>query len=183
MSLTSTYWKHIPTIKLAVQLVKPATAIAEGRGPWENNSATMNHGMGPGPISKNATKAKMATMLRYDIHLSWSCQSRRARLVTVILNLLVNATKRSTSRAVAIVIKTADPAIPSSPVKCRDLRPARSTTNSYIGKENKKRIVNQNKHFNSAILQTVDFTPNYNCVLMSLGLNIKKFGCILTVVG
>lgn len=69
-TLTTKYWKLIPTIKLAVQLVKPATAMAEGRGPCENNSATMNHGMGPGPISKNATKAKMATMLKYDIHLS-----------------------------------------------------------------------------------------------------------------
>lgn len=77
--LTSTYWKHIPTMKLAVQLVKPATAMAEGRGPCEKSSATMNHGMGPGPISKNATKAKMDTMLKYDIHLSWSCQSRGGR--------------------------------------------------------------------------------------------------------
>lgn len=70
ITLTTKYWKLIPTIKLAVQLVKPATAMAEGRGPCENNSATMNHGMGPGPISKNATKAKIATMLKYDIHLS-----------------------------------------------------------------------------------------------------------------
>lgn len=75
--LTATYGKHIPTIKLAVQLVKPATAMAEGLGPCENNSATMNQGMGPGPISKNATKAKMATMLTYDIHLSWFCGNRR----------------------------------------------------------------------------------------------------------
>lgn len=74
--LTSTYWKAIPTMKLAVQLEKPATAMAEGLGPCENNSATMNQGMGPGPISKNATKAKMATMLKYDIHLSWSYKSR-----------------------------------------------------------------------------------------------------------
>lgn len=51
-------------MKLAVQLDKPARAIAEGLGPCENNSATMNQGMGPGPISKKATKAKMATMLR-----------------------------------------------------------------------------------------------------------------------
>ena len=72
LTLTSTYWKPIPTMKLAVQLVKPATAMADGLGPWENNSATMNQGMGPGPISKNATKEKMATMLKYDIHLSFS---------------------------------------------------------------------------------------------------------------
>lgn len=36
-----------------------------------------------------------------------------------------------TCRARAIVIKMADPAIPISPVRCRDRRPARSTTNSY----------------------------------------------------
>lgn len=66
-------------MKLAVQLEKPATAMAEGLGPWENNSATMNQGMGPGPISKNATKAKMATMLKYDIHLYCSYKNRRQR--------------------------------------------------------------------------------------------------------
>ncbi|KAG7255554.1 hypothetical protein CRUP_025582 [Coryphaenoides rupestris] len=56
--------KLIPTKKLAVQLEQPATAMAAGRGPWENSSATMNQGMGPGPNSKNATNimtAKMAT--------------------------------------------------------------------------------------------------------------------------
>lgn len=42
---------------------------------------------------------------------------------------------RLTSRAKAIVIKTADPAIPISPTRCRDLRPARSTTNSYTNKQ------------------------------------------------
>lgn len=73
---TSMYWKPIPTMKLAVQLDKPATAMAEGLGPCENNSATMNQGMGPGPISKNATKEKMATMHKYDIHLSWSYKNR-----------------------------------------------------------------------------------------------------------
>lgn len=72
LQLTAIYGKPIPTMKLAVQLEKPATAMAEGLGPCENNSATMNQGMGPGPISKNATKAKMATMLKYDIHLSCS---------------------------------------------------------------------------------------------------------------
>lgn len=70
-------------MKLAVQLVKPATAIAEGLGPCENNSATMNQGMGPGPISKNATKAKMATMLKYDIHLSWSYKNRGGSLLAI----------------------------------------------------------------------------------------------------
>lgn len=42
--------------------------------------------------------------------------------------------EKPTSRAKAIVIKMADPAIPSSPSMCRDLRPARSTTNSYTKK-------------------------------------------------
>lgn len=64
LPLTSTYWKPIPTKKVAVQLEKPATAMAEGLGPWENSSAVMNQGMGPGPSSKNPTKEKMATMLR-----------------------------------------------------------------------------------------------------------------------
>lgn len=62
--LTSTYWKHMPTMKFEVQLEKPETAKAAGRGPWLKSSATMNHGMGPGPTSKKATKPKMATMLR-----------------------------------------------------------------------------------------------------------------------
>lgn len=62
--LTSTYWKHMPTMKFEVQLEKPATAMAAGRGPWLKSSATINHGMGPGPTSKKATKPKMATMLR-----------------------------------------------------------------------------------------------------------------------
>ncbi|KAF3834165.1 hypothetical protein F7725_025369 [Dissostichus mawsoni] len=52
----------IPTRKLAVQLQQPATAMAAGRGPWENSSATMNHGIGPGPSSKNATNIMTATM-------------------------------------------------------------------------------------------------------------------------
>lgn len=86
--LTSTYWKPIPTMKLAVQLDKPARAMAEGLGPCENSSATMNQGMGPGPISKKATKAKMATMLKYDIHLSWSYKSKEQenRLLKISFN-------------------------------------------------------------------------------------------------
>ncbi|KAG7271737.1 hypothetical protein CRUP_008419, partial [Coryphaenoides rupestris] len=80
---------------------KPATAKAEGRGPWENSSATMNQGMGPGPISKKATKEKMAAMLT-----------------------------GLTSKERAMVISTAETAIPSRPIMCSDLRPARSTTNS-----------------------------------------------------
>lgn len=65
-------------MKLAVQLVKPATAMADGLGPCENSSATMNQGIGPGPISKKATKAKMATMLKYDIHWSFSWKGRES---------------------------------------------------------------------------------------------------------
>lgn len=53
----------MPTRKLAVQLEHPAMAMAAGRGPWEKSSATMNHGMGPGPISNVATKANTAAML------------------------------------------------------------------------------------------------------------------------
>lgn len=61
---TSSLGKPRPTRKLAVQLEKPETAMAAGRGPWEKSSATMNHGMGPGPISKLATKPNTATMAR-----------------------------------------------------------------------------------------------------------------------
>lgn len=78
-------------MKLAVQLDKPARAMAEGLGPCENSSATMNHGMGPGPISKKATKEKMATMLKYDIHLSWSYKSKAEenRLLKIALNVIL----------------------------------------------------------------------------------------------
>lgn len=40
----------------------------------------------------------------------------------------------------ATVIKMADTAIPMSPVRCRDLRPARSTTNSYRETNNTKGV-------------------------------------------
>lgn len=36
-----------------------------------------------------------------------------------------------TSSAMAMVMSTADTAIPIRPIRCSDLRPARSTTNSY----------------------------------------------------
>lgn len=61
-TLTSSLGKLIPTRKLAVQLQHPATAMAAGRGPWEKSSATMNHGMGPGPSSNIATKIMTALM-------------------------------------------------------------------------------------------------------------------------
>ncbi len=51
-------------MKLHVQLQHPANAMAAGRGPWLKISATMNHGIGPGPISKNDTNRNMAAMLR-----------------------------------------------------------------------------------------------------------------------
>jgi hypothetical protein len=38
----------IPIMKLAVQFTVAATAHADGRGPWENISAVMNHGIAPG---------------------------------------------------------------------------------------------------------------------------------------
>lgn len=53
--LTAAEGKNIPTKKLEVQLEQPATATAAGRGPWLKSSATINQGMGPGPISKKAT--------------------------------------------------------------------------------------------------------------------------------
>lgn len=62
--LTESIGKSNPTRKLAVQLQHPATAAAAGRGPWANNSATMNHGIGPGPISKLATNPNTARMAR-----------------------------------------------------------------------------------------------------------------------
>ncbi len=62
--LTSNLGKPSPTRKLAVQLEKPEMAMAAGRGPWEKSSATINQGMGPGPISKLATKPNTATMAR-----------------------------------------------------------------------------------------------------------------------
>lgn len=61
-SFTSSLGKLIPTRKFAVQLQQPATAMAAGRGPWENSSATMNHGIGPGPNSNIATKNMIAMM-------------------------------------------------------------------------------------------------------------------------
>lgn len=56
---------------------QPATAMAAGRGPWLKSSATMNQGIGPGPISKRATKPKVATMLMYLIHSTTSCKGTK----------------------------------------------------------------------------------------------------------
>lgn len=60
--LTAAEGKSSPTKKLEVQLEQPATAMAAGRGPWLKSSATINQGMGPGPISKKATNIKIAPM-------------------------------------------------------------------------------------------------------------------------
>ena len=60
--LTAAEGKSSPTRKLEVQFEQPATAMAAGRGPWLKSSATINQGMGPGPISKKATKTKIAAI-------------------------------------------------------------------------------------------------------------------------
>lgn len=49
---------EIPTRKLENQFVTPETLIAAGNGPWENNSATMNHGIGPEKINQILQTAK-----------------------------------------------------------------------------------------------------------------------------
>lgn len=51
----------IPTTKLAIQLTSTAMAIALGRGPCENSSAVIIHGMEPGPTAKNTTNASTDT--------------------------------------------------------------------------------------------------------------------------
>jgi len=43
------------TIKLAHQLIRTATDIAAGLGPWENSSAVIIQGMDPGPTAKKTT--------------------------------------------------------------------------------------------------------------------------------
>lgn len=49
----------MPTTKLANQLTSTAIAIALGRGPCENNSAVIIHGIEPGPVAKNTTKPRV----------------------------------------------------------------------------------------------------------------------------
>lgn len=49
-----------------------------------------------------------------------------------------------TCNAWAIVIRTADTAIPSSPIRCSDLRPALSTKNSCGGNDQIKTLVTHN---------------------------------------
>ena len=47
--------KPMATKKFAHQLIKTATDIAAGLGPWENSSAVIIQGMEPGPTAKNTT--------------------------------------------------------------------------------------------------------------------------------
>lgn len=63
----------MPTRKLAIQLTSTAMDMAAGRGPCENNSAVIIHGMEPGPTAKNTTKLSVDTTDRYDIQSIISC--------------------------------------------------------------------------------------------------------------
>lgn len=53
--------KPIPTTKLAIQLTNTAMAMALGRGPCENSSAVISHGIEPGPTAKKTTKLSVDT--------------------------------------------------------------------------------------------------------------------------
>lgn len=57
--ITCKLGKPMPTTKFAIQLTKTAMAIALGRGPCENSSAVIIHGMEPGPTAKNTTNANV----------------------------------------------------------------------------------------------------------------------------
>ena len=46
-------------MKLESQFVIPETLIAAGKGPWENSSATMNHGIGPKNKKKGKNRLKL----------------------------------------------------------------------------------------------------------------------------
>jgi len=59
--------KAMPTTKLAIQLTHTAMDMAAGRGPCENSSAVIIHGMEPGPTAKNTTKPSVEATERYDI--------------------------------------------------------------------------------------------------------------------
>lgn len=49
----------MPTTKFAIQFTNTAMAIALGRGPCENSSAVIIHGIEPGPTAKNTTNASV----------------------------------------------------------------------------------------------------------------------------
>lgn len=51
----------MPTTKFASQLTNTAMAIAVGRGPCENNSAVIIHGIDPGPTAKKTTNPSVDT--------------------------------------------------------------------------------------------------------------------------
>lgn len=51
----------MPTTKFAIQLTRTAIAMAVGRGPCENSSAVIIHGIEPGPTAKNTTNANIDT--------------------------------------------------------------------------------------------------------------------------
>lgn len=51
--------KPMPTTKFAIQLTSTAMAMALGRGPCENSSAVIIHGIEPGPTAKNTTNASV----------------------------------------------------------------------------------------------------------------------------
>lgn len=57
--ITCKLGKPMPTTKFAIQLTSTAMAMALGRGPCENNSAVIIHGMEPGPTAKNTTNASV----------------------------------------------------------------------------------------------------------------------------
>lgn len=63
----------MPTRKFAIQLTSTAIDMAAGRGPCENSSAVIIHGMEPGPRAKNTTKLRVETTDKYDIQSIISC--------------------------------------------------------------------------------------------------------------
>lgn len=73
LKLTCKLGKPMPTTKFAIQLTNTAIAIALGRGPCENNSAVIIHGMDPGPTAKNTTNANVDITDKYDIQSIISC--------------------------------------------------------------------------------------------------------------
>lgn len=74
MQSTFIVGKPMPTRKLAIQLMSTAMDMAAGRGPWENSSAVIIHGIEPGPTAKKTTKLSTDTTDKYDIQsiISWT---------------------------------------------------------------------------------------------------------------
>lgn len=88
-----------PTAQLADQLTRTARLTAEGRGPCEKSSATINHGIDPGPMAKNTINNIIAAMLTYLSQSTCDCRTN----VTVIT--IVNTN------------------MPPSPSRCKNRRP------------------------------------------------------------